>query len=67
MKYSFDSRIRFSETGENKCLTQMELSIIFQDCSTFQLRGYRRWYEISGRETSGMGAFCMADCGGTLS
>ena len=36
MKYSFDSRIRFSETGENKCLTLNGIINYFQDCSTFQ-------------------------------
>ena len=34
MKYSFNSRIRYSETGENACLTLPE-SALFQDCSTF--------------------------------
>ena len=36
MKYSFDSRIRFSETGEDKCLTLNGIINYFQDCSTFQ-------------------------------
>lgn len=49
MKYSFDSRIRFSETGENKCLTLNGIINYFQDCSTFQSedigRGMKFWEE----------------------
>lgn len=36
MKYSFDSRIRYSEIGENKKLTLPALINYFQDCSNFQ-------------------------------
>ena len=36
MKYSFSSRIRFSETDINKRLTIGSLIDYFQDCSTFQ-------------------------------
>lgn len=36
MKYFFDSKVRFSETGENKCLTLNGIINYFQDCSTFQ-------------------------------
>lgn len=35
MKYSFDSRVRFSETGEDKKLTLNSIINYFQDCSTF--------------------------------
>ena len=34
--YSFQSRIRFSEVGEDNCLTIPSLINYFQDCSTFQ-------------------------------
>ena len=34
--YTFDSRIRYSETDENKRLTLISLIDYFQDCSTFQ-------------------------------
>lgn len=36
MKYSFDSRVRFSETDENRKLTLNSIINYFQDCSTFQ-------------------------------
>ncbi|MDD7739757.1 MAG: thioesterase [Fusicatenibacter sp.] len=36
MKYYFDSRIRYSEIGENGKLTILGLINYFQDCSTFQ-------------------------------
>lgn len=36
MKYSFSSRVRYSETGENGCLTLPSILNYFQDCSTFQ-------------------------------
>jgi len=35
MSYSFDSRIRFSETGEDGQLTIQNIVNYFQDCSTF--------------------------------
>ena len=35
MKYTFNSRIRYSETGENACLTLPGILNYFQDCSTF--------------------------------
>lgn len=35
MKYSFDSRVRFSETGEDRKLTLNGIINYFQDCSTF--------------------------------
>lgn len=36
MAYSFEGRIRFSEIGENGCLTLPGILNYFQDCSTFQ-------------------------------
>lgn len=36
MPYQFQSRIRYSEIGENKRLTLPGLINYFQDCSTFQ-------------------------------
>lgn len=35
MGYSFESRIRYSEIGENGCLTLPGILNYFQDCSTF--------------------------------
>lgn len=39
MAYSFDGRIRFSEVGEDGCLTLPGILNYFQDCSTFQSEG----------------------------
>ena len=36
MPYQFQSRIRYSEIGEDKRLTLPGLINYFQDCSTFQ-------------------------------
>ncbi len=36
MGYSFSSRVRYSETGEDGCLTLPGVLDYFQDCSTFQ-------------------------------
>lgn len=36
MAYSFEGRIRFSEVGEDGCLTLPGILNYFQDCSTFQ-------------------------------
>jgi acyl-ACP thioesterase len=36
MGYSFESRVRYSESGENGCLTLPGILDYFQDCSTFQ-------------------------------
>ena len=36
MSYSFESRVRFSEIGENGCLTLPGVLYYFQDCCTFE-------------------------------
>ncbi len=36
MAYQFESRVRYSETGENQQLSLVSLVDYFQDCSTFQ-------------------------------
>ncbi len=36
MSYRFTGRVRYSETGENGCLTLPGILNYFQDCSTFQ-------------------------------
>lgn len=36
MSYSFESRVRFSEIGENGCLTLPGILDYFQDCCTFE-------------------------------
>ena len=46
MSYSFESRVRFSEIGEDGCLTLPGVLDYFQDCCTF--------------ESEQTGTFCMA-------
>ena len=36
MPYQFQSRIRYSEIGENGCLTLPGIQDYYQDCCTFQ-------------------------------
>lgn len=36
MRYSFKGRVRYSETGENGCLTLPGIQDYYQDCCTFQ-------------------------------
>ena len=36
MCYSFKGRVRYSETGENGCLTLPGIQDYYQDCCTFQ-------------------------------
>jgi len=45
--YSFNSKVRYSEVGEDKKLTMLSILNYFQDCSTFQ------------SETLGVGLACM--------
>lgn len=57
MKYSFESRVRYSETGEDGLLTMPGILNYFQDCSTFQsdelglggdvLREWKRFWVLS--------------------
>lgn len=57
MKYSFDSRVRYSETGEDGLLTLPGILNYFQDCSTFQseeiglgaetLKNWKRFWVLS--------------------
>ena len=49
MKYSFDSRVRYSEIGEDKKLTLNSIINYFQDCSTFH------------SESAGVGMEFLAD------
>lgn len=44
--YTFDSRIRYSEIGEDKRLTLEGLLNYFQDCSTFQSQDIGRGVEV---------------------
>lgn len=46
MKYSFDGRIRYSEIGEDGCLTLPGVLNYFQDCGTFQSESIGQGMEI---------------------
>ena len=57
MSYSFESRVRYSEVGENGLLTLPGILNYFQDCSTFHsesvglginvLKGRKRLWVLS--------------------
>ena len=36
MSYRFEGKVRYSEIGEDKCLTLPAILDYFQDCCTFQ-------------------------------
>ena len=46
MGYSFDSRIRYSEIGENGCLTLPGVLNYFQDCCTFHSESIGQGMEV---------------------
>lgn len=46
MKYSFESRVRYSEIGEDKRLTMNGLLNYFQDCTTFHSEEVGRGMEV---------------------
>lgn len=46
MAYSFDSRVRYSEIGEDKQLTMTGLLNYFQDCTTFHSEEVGRGMEV---------------------
>lgn len=47
MSYSFKGRVRYSEIGEDGCLTLPGIQNYYQDCCTFQSenigQGMERW------------------------
>ena len=58
MSYSFESRVRFSEIGENGCLDLPGVLDYFQDCCTVREDG--AWDgSVEGAETC-LGAFSVA-------
>ena len=46
MGYSFESRVRYSEIGEDKRLTMTGLLNYFQDCTTFHSEAVGRGMEV---------------------
>ena len=64
MKYSFNSRIRYSETGENACLTLPGILNYFQDCSTFHSEAIGQGMKVIKQS---MGAVVLAGSRESLS
>ena len=56
MSYSFESRVRFSEIGEDGCLTLPGILDYFQDCCTFESEQTGVGMEV----LKSLGTFCMA-------
>ena len=56
MSYSFESRVRFSEIGEDGCLTLPGVLDYFQDCCTFESEQTGVGMEV----LKSLGTFCMA-------
>lgn len=46
MSYSFDGRVRYSEIGENGCLTLPGVLNYFQDCCTFHSESIGQGMEV---------------------
>lgn len=63
MKYSFDSRVRYSEIGEDRHLTLNGIINYFQDCSTFHSESLGVGMDFLSKKKTGMGTVCLADCG----
>ena len=59
MGYSFDSRIRYSEIGENGCLTLPGVLNYFQDCCTFHSESIGQGMEVV-KKRAGVGFVRMA-------
>ena len=49
MSYSFKGRVRYSEIGENGCLTLPGIQDYYQDCCTFQSESIGQGMEVPGR------------------
>lgn len=50
MDYSFNSRVRYSETGEDGRLTLPGVLNYFQDCSTFHAGVDRAWRQCTEKQ-----------------
>ena len=54
MNYSFNSRVRYSETGENGKLTLPGVLNYFQDCCTFHAEKITDiWYGFISHDVAG--------------
>ena len=67
MKYSFTSRIRYSEIGEDGNLTLPGLINYFQDCSTFQSEAIGEGVAELKKSRLRLGAVRVADSCAPLS
>ena len=59
MNYSFNSRVRYSETGENGKLTLPGVLNYFQDCCTFHAESVG----LGGKRQSVGSFFLAGNCG----
>ena len=59
--YTFDSRIRYSETDETGALSLLGVINYLQDCSTFQSEDIGLGVEYSGRKEEGMAVVFLED------
>ncbi|MDO4273716.1 MAG: thioesterase [Eubacteriales bacterium] len=53
MSYSFNGRVRYSETGENGCLTLPGILNYFQDCCTFHSESIGQGMEVLKKRGKG--------------
>ena len=67
MSYSFKGRVRYSEIGEDGCLTLPGIQNYYQDCCTFQSEEYRAGNEGAGGTPESLGVVILADCGEPIS
>lgn len=58
--YSFESRVRYSEIGEDGRLTLPGILNYFQDCCTFQSASIGQGMDVVKKEKQGMGAVFLA-------
>ena len=59
--YSFESKVRYSEVGEDTRMTLYSVLNYFQDCSVFHSESVGRGHGGSGRTWQSVGADRMAD------
>ena len=66
MSYSFKGRVRYSEIGEDGCLTLPGIQNYYQDCCTFQSENIGQGMEAL-EERQRAGIVILADCGEPIS
>ena len=63
MNYSFNSRVRYSETGENGKLTLPGVLNYFQDCCTFHAESVGLGGDVLSKRQSVGSFFLAGNCG----